>query len=41
MNNTHVAHVNVELTDRALAAGGLKQWIDGLAALHNAVRSDG
>jgi len=37
--NTHIAHVNVELTDRALAAAGLKQWISGLAALHKAFRS--
>ena len=33
--NTHVAHVNVELTDRSLAEAGLKQWIAGLAAIHS------
>ncbi len=32
--NKHVAHVNVELTDRTLAEGGLKQWIAGLERLN-------
>lgn len=36
--NSHVAHVNVELSDRAVASTGLKQWIDGLAALHGVLR---
>ena len=34
--NKHVAHVDVELQDRALAESGLRQWIDGLAAIHAA-----
>jgi type III restriction enzyme len=36
--NNHVAHVNVELTDRALAETGLKEWVEGLALLFNALR---
>ena len=32
--NQHVAHVNIELTDVELARAGLKQWVNGLAALY-------
>ncbi len=39
--NKHVAHVNVELTDRHLAEAGLKLWIDGLVALYAPLASSG
>ena len=35
--NKHVAHVNVELTDRQRAERGLRQWIDGLVAMQRAL----
>jgi type III restriction enzyme len=35
--NSHVAHVNVELTDREVAERGLRQWVEGLVALHHAL----
>ena len=38
--NKHVAHVDVELQDRALAETGLKHWVDGLVAIH-ALRTNG
>lgn len=37
--NTHVAHVNVELSDRVVTSTGLRQWINGLAELHGVLRS--